>query len=205
MPLPEAIDVRKLLEGYGIDVAVLSDTWIDTCISEEIVPEIEQITRCSFSGVQTAVEYYSGTGSSILLLNKRNVVDVTSIEYVTGSYSGNLVSATEVIGSEGIIKLTSSYNEGVYGAVFRRGQKNIKVTYTYGYADYPTQVARAIKLLAAAKSLNLIQARTGGGSFGVQAHSRNYGSHGRYTDIRKEMVNSAYKLLKKYMTGVVGS
>jgi hypothetical protein len=59
--------------------------------------------------------------------------------------------------------------------------------------------------LVAAKILVFIGARTGGGGLGVQAFSRNYGSHGKYTDIRKELVATGYALLKPLMNEVVGA
>jgi len=158
----------------------------------------------AFDGEETVTEYYSGTGKSILILNRRPVNSIVSIR-VVGGIGGDISGLVTLSAAEGIIKVSSNYAEGIYQPLFQKGDKNIEVVYKVGADDYPARVARAIKLLVAAKMLNHIQARTGGGCLGVQAFNRNFGSHGKYTDIRKEMVQTAYALLKKYMTGVVGS
>jgi len=204
MAAPTATEIRAVLEGYGISTAVLTDTWLEKCRDEEIIPHVEDVTRLEFDGEQEITEYYNGNGSSVLILNRRPVNSITSIEIVGSLTGGNLSDSVELIENEGIVKATTNYNEGIYGPVFQKGDKNIKVTYKYGTTDYPIIVSRAIKLLVAAKALVLIGSRTGGGSLTVQSHGRNYGSHGKYTDIRKELVASAYSLLRRYITGVVG-
>lgn len=204
MAAPTATQIRSELEGYGITASVLSDTWIDDCRDNEIIPHVEDITGMTFDQVSTVTEYYNGNGGSTLILNRRPVVAITEIIEVGSLSEGNLAQAVELIADEGIIKVSNDYTEGVYGPIFRRGVKNIKVTYTYGTADYPAKIFKAIKLLVAAKALALVGARTGGGSLGVQAFNRNYGSHGKFTDIRKEFTASAYSLLKSYMNEVTG-
>lgn len=204
MAEPTVNEIRSLLEGYGLDVTVLTDSWIELCRDEEIIPHVEDITRMKFSEVTTVTEYYNGNGKSVLILNRKPIVAITNIEEVGALVAGNLNDSVELIAAEGIIKVKTNYGEGIYGPIFRKGDKNIKVTYTYGLSDYPDRVKRAIKNMVAAKALALIGARTGGGSLTVQSHGRNYGSHGKYTDIRKELVASAYALLKPYLTGVTG-
>lgn len=203
MAAPTPTEIRAVLEGYNITDSVLSDEWVISCRDEEIIPHIEDITRQTFDEVSTVTEYLSGTGTTTLMLSKKPVNSITSIQYVNSITEGNLNEVVELIQEKGIIKSKSSYSEQIIAPIFQRGDRNIKVTYTYGFADYPTQVARAIKNLVAAKMLNQIGARTGGGNLSVQAHSRSYGAAGKYTEIRKELVNTAYWLLRKYMTGVV--
>jgi hypothetical protein len=204
MAAPTATQIRDELEGYGITASVLSDSWIENKRDNEIIPHIEDITGMTFDGISTVTEYYNGNGGNTLILNRRPVVAITEIIEVGSLSEGNLAAAVELIADEGIIKVANNYSEGVYGPIFRRGTKNLKVTYTYGTADYPDKVFQAIKLLVAAKMLNTVGARTGGGSLGVQAFNRNYGSHGKWTDKRKELVASGYSLLKSYMNEVVG-
>lgn len=204
MAIPTATQIRDELEGYGISTTVLTDAWIERCRDEEILPHVKEVTKLNFDAEQSLTEPYNGTGSSVLILNRRPVSSVTNIRYTASEPGVNLISVVELFGSEGIIKIKTQYSEGIYGPVFSRGEKNILVTYTYGFTDYPTDVARAIKLMVGAKMLALIGARTGGGSLTVQSHGRSYGSHGKYTDIRKELVASAYSLLRKYTTSVVG-
>jgi len=204
MSSPSIESIRKLLEGYGIINTILGDDWISDCRDNEIIPHVNEITRNVFTGEETVTEYYNGNGQDTLILNRRPVNEIVSIAHVGTAAIGNFSNAVELISAEGIIKARDSYSEGVYSPIFFKGNKNIKVTYKYGMTDYPSDVSRAIKNLVAAKALALIGARTGGGSVQVQSHGRNYGSHGKYTDIRKELVSSAYQLLRKYMTYVTG-
>lgn len=204
MAAPTATEMRAILESYGITTEVLTDAWLESCRDDEIIPHVKDITRMTFEGEGTITEYYNGNGKSVLILNRRPVNEVTNIETVGAIVVGNLVNATELIGNEGMIKARTNYNEAIYGPIFPKGDKNIKVTYTFGYVDYPNDIKRAISLLVDAKALALIGARTGGGSLTVQAHSRNYGPGGKYSDIRAEFIASGYGLLKKYMTAVTG-
>ncbi len=204
MPVPTIDEIRELLEGYGITAAVLSDAWVTNCRDNEIIPHIEDITGLVFDGESEVTEYYNGTGQSTLMLNKRPVNSITSIIMVGSLTETDLTGATELIGAEGILKVKDNYSEGIWEPIFRRGIKNVKVTFKYGTDDYPVNVASAIKNLVAAKMLNHVGARTGGGALTVQAFSRNYGPHGKWTDYRKELVRTGYALLKPWMTGVVG-
>lgn len=204
MAVPTENEIRDLLEGYGVDNTVLSNEWIENCRDNEIIPHVEEITKMVFSAEQEISEYYSGTGKPTLILNRRPVNEIVSIQ-VVGSVSLIPSSTFTLIGSEGIVRLSNNFSEGVRGPLFPKGSKNILVTYKYGTADYPEIVKSAIKNLVAAKMLNLIGARTGGGSLSTQAFNRSFGTHGKYSDIRKELVSSAYSYLRKYMTGVVGA
>lgn len=203
MAKPTATEIRDVLEGYGISDTVVTDSWLEGCRDEEIIPHVNEITRMDFEAEQTVTEYYNGNGKDLLILNRRPVNEIVTIQHVGGG--GSFIGSIELIGAEGLVKAANSYSEGIYGPIFKKGTKNIKVTYKYGYTDYPTDVKRAIKNMVAAKALNLVGARTGGGSVTVQSHGRNYGNEGKYQDIRKELVHTAYYLLRKYETGVVGS
>lgn len=205
MAVPTVIDIRVELEGYGITTSVLSDNWIERCRDYEIIPHVKRITKMDFNSEQEITEYYNGNGTSILILNRRPVNEIVSIQVISSLTVGNLLAATLLISNEGIVKARTDYDEGIYGPIFQKGYKNIQVTYKYGYDDYPDDIARAIILMVAAKALALIGARTGGGSLSVQSHSRNYGSHGKYTDIRKEFIYGAYSILNRFQTGVVGA
>lgn len=209
MAAPTATQIRDELEGYGITAAVLSDGWIERCRDEEIIPHIEDVTRQTFTGISTVTEYYNGNGTNSLMLNRKPIVALTNLEYVGAITEGNLEESVEVIQAEGILRAKTNYTElsmihGYPQTIFWRGSKNIKVTYTYGFADFPTRVFRAVKNLVAAKILIEVGNRTGGGDLSVQAFSRGYGPNGKYTHKLKELTGMGYALLKKYMTGVTG-
>lgn len=206
MAAPAASDVRAFLEGYGITAGVLTNAWIDNCITKDVIPEVEKITRQVFTSSETeTTEYYSGNGSDVLILNRRPVNEIVSIININSWRNINFLESIELISAQGIIKAKSNYVEVTGLPIFQKGTRNFKITYKYGFADYPDIIFMAIVKLASAKVLNLIGARTGGGALTVQAFGRNYGSHGKYTDIRKELVVSAYGVLKYYATGVVGA
>lgn len=206
MAAPTETEIRNKLEGYGITITVLTDIWIEDCRDNEIIPHIEDITGLAFDGeVTTGYEYYNGTGQTYLILNRKPVNEIVELKLIGSLQEGDLSGLVELISEEGIIRLRSVHSEGVYEPVFRRGHKNVKVKYKYGTDDYPNVVASAIKNLVAAKMLNHVGALTGGGSLTVQAFGRNYGSHGKWTDIRKELVRTGYGLLRRYLTSVVGA
>ena len=206
MAAPTATEIRDFLEGYGITTAVLTNAKIEDYRDNEIIPHIEDITGLVFDDEITSdYEYYNGTGKDYLILNRRPVNEIVELKLIGSLQEGDLSGLVELVGAEGIIRLRSVHSEGVHEPVFRRGHKNIKVKYKYGTSNYPNMVANAIKNLVAAKCLNLIGARTGGGGLTVQAFGRNYGPHGKYQDIRKELVTTGYGLLRRYLSGVVGS
>ena len=205
MAAPTATNMRDELEGYGIDSTILSDGWIERCRDEFVIPWIKNKTRMNFDGIATVTEYYNGNGTTTLMLNRRPVVAIVKAEWLEGLVLRDLTQSIEVIQDEGMLKARSILLTSRQGTFFTRGYKNWKIEYTYGYADYPSDVFRAIKLMVCAKMLGQVGARTGGGSVSVQSHGRNYGMHGKYTDIRKEFVAEAMSLLRSYMTGVTGS
>lgn len=204
MAAPTATEIRDLLEGYGITETVVSDSWIEARRDNIVIPHVKDITGMTFDSESEVTEWYNGTGQSTLILNRKPVNSITEIIEVGTLTEGDLSGSVELIGNEGIVKVKTNYTEGIYGPIFRRGTKNLKITYKYGTTDYPADVKEAIMNLVAAKILVFVGTRTGGGGLGVQAFSRNHGSHGKYTDIRKELVAAGYSLLKKYMSAVVG-
>ena len=205
MAAPTVYDIRELLEGYGITDTVVSDSWIEKCRDNMVIPHVEDITAMTFDGESQVTEYYNGTGKNTLILNRRPVNSIIEIIEIGTVMEGDLSGTVELIGDEGILRVKTNWPEGVYGPIFRRGDKNLKITYTYGTADYPEKVKEAIMNLVAAKILAFIEGRTGGGSLSVQAFSRNYGEKGKYTNIRAELIAAGYSLLKPYMSEGVGA
>lgn len=207
MSLPTGNDILTFLEGYGITSTILTTTWIEKRRDNFVVPYVERITRQSFSSIATVTEYYSGNGKNILILNRKPVVAVTEIRYVLGSNNISILNLgnIEVVQSEGILKAKRNYEESFYLPVFAKGDYNIKVTYTYGYATCPADVSEAVTYFCAEQALGFIGARTGGGSLSTQGYSRNFGDRGKYTDIRNDLSRQAYALLAPYMTSTIGN
>lgn len=206
MALPTATDVRDFLEGYEISTTVLTDPWIERKLTNVIIPFVERLIGRSAEGSESVVEYLSGNGKSILLLSRKDVVSLTSLEYVTGGDFDTTIglSGVRLIPNQGMIKSVSNITEGGYSTLFAKGIKNIKVTYTVGSTTIENDLKEAIIMLCAESILGFVGARTGGGSITVQGFSRNFGNRGKYQDIRNDLKREARAILKKYMTGVVG-
>jgi hypothetical protein len=202
------INVPTTLSGTASAIrvsyyCVVSDAWIQNTITDEIMPIIERMTRQKFDGLAQVTEYYDGTGSSIMILRRRPIVQLLQISYT--NVDTNLYyltpTAIQVIAEEGILKAKANFNESSYIPVFYRGDRNLRITYQYGYAECPGDVARAITLLAADLTLAHVANKTGGGNQGLPGISRDYGDKGKYTNIRRDFALRANSLLRKYMTG----
>jgi hypothetical protein len=202
---PGPSDVRALLEGYGIDATVLGDGWFSDVLANEVAPIIERVCRQRFDAIETVVEYYDGTGSSVLVLRRRPVVRLLNLSYT--NVDSNLYyltpSAMQVIGDEGILKAKANFNESTYTPIFWKGQRNLRVTYQVGWATCPHDVAQAMKYFVAEAALGHVADQTGGGGLTVQGYGRDYGRRGRYTNVRNSLARRGYALLRKYMTGTI--
>jgi len=204
MAMPTAKEVFALLETYNVE-AQLSEAWVDDKMTGMVIPWVEKKTKLSLSGVGGPVtEYYSGTGSSILVLRRRPIVALLSISYTNVPSDQFFISplAIQVIADEGILKAKANFNEANYTPIFARGERNLRIQYTYGFDEVPADVFHAVKCLTAEKVLGHIASRTGGGGLSVQSFSRQYGSRGKFTDIRNELARDGIAALRDYLTGV---
>jgi hypothetical protein len=214
MSRPTAIDVLEYLEGYGITKEIISIIWIEKRIDNLIMPWVERHTRIVFDEEKEITEYLSGNGKEILVLSKKPVNEIVSLAYISSAdIIPNLSESVELNNEDGIIIKKAIVTEGNTTDLFIKGNKNIKVTYKYGYDNFIDtvnnkileDVKEAIVYMAVKQVLIQIGARTGGGSISSQAWSRNFGSRGKYTDIINNLDMMAYEILKPYMTGVVGT
>lgn len=202
-------------EASGADVALtvttflqVSDDWLARTRDEEVLPWVEsKVGHRLGGGVERVTEYHSGTGSSLLFLDRRPVLEVHSIDLVTNPSNWVYVSPTsvDVIGDQGILKLRTVLESWQpYVPAFPRGKLNVKVDYSYGFADVPCDLARAVNLLVASRALGHIGARTGGGSPSVPGIGRNYGPRGKYGDVRIDLERYAAAAVRRYVVGVQG-
>ena len=183
--------------------AVVTDQWFQNALNGEVLPLIQRWCRQTFNAIQTYVEYYDGTGSSILVLRRKPVVALINLSYT--NVDSNLYyltpSAMQIISDEGILKAKANFNESTYTPIFWKGQKNLRVTYTAGFASCPVDIATAILYLLAESALGIIADQTGGGGLSIQGYNRDYGKRGRYSNIRNTLARKAYSLLRLYMIG----
>ena len=208
------IDGNATADGTGISITItyftcLTDDWLINVRDSFIIPWIEKKTRQTFEGVATATEYKSGNGTSILFMNRRPIVALTSMSYTNYIEIDQFVinvNSIQVIAEEGILKARYDFRQDNWRPIFARGINNIRIVYTYGYDNYEDvpEVKEAIMYLMAEKGLGIIANRTGGGDLSIQGWSRSFGSRGKYTNIRNELARDAYASLHDHMTGVVG-
>ncbi len=159
--IPDVSDVREYLEGFGISATDPSGAWINNRINNWAVPLVERLTNFSLSNQESKTDYFSGTGSKVLILDSKNIVSIDSVEYI-GIDPDDPVSSSsafEFVQSEGLIRST--------GEPFPRGNKNIKVTYTIGFAsgNLPDDLHELIVILVADKVLAQNSGKSGGGNF----------------------------------------
>lgn len=202
------LDIVTTAPGSGAVVTVIyycvvSENWIQKCRDELVIPWVERKTRQSFSGIQTVTEYYDGTGGPLMILRRRPIVELLKISYT--NVDSNLYyltpSAMQVIADEGILKAKANFNESSYIPIFFRGDRNIRITYSYGFTDCPADISRAIGMLVASEVLAHAGNKTGGGDLNVQAFGRGYGENGKWTHRRKQLAKLAYATLRQYITG----
>jgi len=131
-----ASDVRELLDGYGIDTDLVKNTWIDNRLNNFIIPWVEKRTRQSFLEIKQTTEFHSGTGSQVILLDRSPIIDLIDIELVRTKGIDIFISldAIEVIRDEGTLKVKAIIDDFAFSRTFPRGNKNIKVTYTFGFS-----------------------------------------------------------------------
>jgi hypothetical protein len=206
MSLPTATEIRNFLEGYGITSEVLNDSWIEGERDDTIIPYVEGILGYSISTVEEKVEYLSGTGTDILIMNRKNIVSLTSIEFVRGGdvYSRIDIGSVDVISEKGILKAKVGIPEFYDYTIFPKGNNNIKIKYNVGGA-LTNEVRKAIIKLCCIVILNNIEGRTGGGDLTVQGFSRSHGKAGRYHNIRSRLHAEAMYVISRKASSVVGS
>jgi len=190
-----------------INFEQISDEWLINTRDFMVMPVVERMVGFPLTGTKRVTEFHSGTGSSLLILNRRPIIDVYSVNLVTNPQNWIYVSpnSLEQIKEEGILKLRAVLETWQnYVPAFPRGKDNIKIDYEYGYAQAPDDLARAVVMLTASFALGFIGSRTGGGSLNVQGYGRNYGARGKFTDVRSDLDKYAYSICKKYVSGMIG-
>lgn len=204
MGMPTALEIKDYLEGFCGPESGVSNSWIER-ERDSVVRWVEARIRQRLSGVKEYEEYVSGTGSPIIVLSRKDIVSVVSIKYVGAAEDFEpRKNAVEVVSGEGILRARDSYRENRY-PLFPRGKYNIRVKYLAGYESIPEDIADAIIKLTCERLLGYLAGRDGGGmSITVDGFSRNYGSRGKFTEIRNDLARMGLALIKPYMTGVSG-
>ena len=207
--IPSVQEIRGFLDGYCVTPDVISDHWVQNRRNNFVVPWMEAKMGQPLGSTVQKTEYVSGTGSQQLLLPHRPIISLDAITYINVDPATMTITlaSVEVIEKEGILRSKANFNEGNdRSPVFRRGTRNIRVTYTVGYTTIPALLHEAIMAFTAERMLAFIASRTGGGSsISMQSYSKTYGEGGKYIDIRKELARMGMAGLKTYVTGIVGN
>jgi hypothetical protein len=206
--IPTAQEIRDFLEGYCSLDNLITDSWIEARRDNFVVKWIESKFGFSILQENTIEEYYDGTGTNILFLNHRLANELVEVEYVVSGDNRVTLELTTfiLVPNEGIIKAIRT--ESVLSShtpAFPKGKKNIRIRYKTGFAtdQMPEEVKEAIIYFTAEKTLALLADRTGGGT--TSSCGKQYGSRGKYTDIRNELGRMGYAAINDYFSGVVGS
>ena len=204
--------ITTILSPFNLSVTyALNQAMFDMYINQ-YYSYVRKVTGLSFNGVETFIEVHDGNGIAELMLDRKPIVSLVSIELLTIPLEiANLpLSAIEVIATQGILRIRR-LNVDTYTTItplFPFGQNNIRVTYTAGYsvANTPDDITQALALMVAAKILGVSASLSGGGvSLSVVSWSKSYGARGKFGEIRSDMYREAKGLLGRYTTGVVGA
>lgn len=204
----EAVDVFAELECYGIDATVLSAGWITRRRDGFIKPFIENRTRIPISGTKQYLnEYYSGTGSTILILRRRFISSIEKAELVVNNVTISTinVSSIDIVSREGILKSRRNFEDTAVHPLFPRGSNNIKFDYTVTVpADVEAMMCEAMKYLLCEQVLGQLANRTGGGNINIQGFNRDYGPRGRWHQARNDFARNAHALLSPWFEVLTG-
>lgn len=172
----------------------VSDAWLIQTRDCQVIPVIRTMTGLTFDGITECKEWHSGTDGRFLYLNNAPIVNVKSINTTEGGISTEALAGLEIRKEAGIL---------VTNGRFAKGDHNIVVEYSYGYAETPADIKRAVVLITASLTLSFIASRAGGGSsVSTQGYSRTFGNRGKFTEIKNDFDRWAYALLQPYYAGI---
>ena len=114
-----------------------SDTQLDQLIDASTV-ELDLRTGRTWQGVQTATdEYYDGDGTTELWLKQKDIGSVSALS-IDNDYNGTFTSVTTsyliTYTDIGKVVLDTARYSAIEVSSFTKGNKTVKVTYTYGNA-----------------------------------------------------------------------
>jgi len=202
MSLITVEEIRKLLEGYCISEAIVSNEFISNRRDCFVIPIIiNSRLGISINGLETKEVYINGTGKDIIILPDKNIIELINVTYVnTETVYTPTLSNFIIIKEEGVVKAKFNFNESFVNPTFPKGTRNIKFTYTTGFndANIPKDLNELIGYLTIIQIFNFVEGRSGGGDLQTEGFSKNYGNNGKYTNIRRELVTKSNYIIRKY-------
>lgn len=163
MPLLTPTDIRLYLTlNAGQDEELL----LALCAAAEAFV-LAQISMKTFD-VTSVAETYNGNGASIMILDRRPIVDITEV-----MIDGKVIPAAASWNSNGwLTDLKALY---LRGWRFTPSVQNVRVTYTAGYAVVPEDLKRAAIDIVAEKYAR--RTRQGVTSKSIGSESITYGQN----------------------------
>lgn len=172
---------------------------------------IERQVNVSLSGVTEYTEWHDGSGTSELMLDRKNINALVSIQVITQPNWQFSISTSgiDIINGQGLLRCKAATDMEFQARppLFPKGQNNIKVTYTAGFSAMPTDLQQALQLLTQADVLGDAAAQAGdAASINVVAWSRSWSNpRGQYGNIRNQWYSQAMHIIRDYGSGVVGN
>lgn len=172
---------------------------------------IQRMTGFSFSGVQEFTEWHDGSGTSELMLDRKGIIALVNIAVITQpNWQFNIsTSGIDVISDMGLLRAKAATDMEFQARppLFPKGENNIKVTYTAGFASMPSDLVQALCLMVQADVLGDAAAQAGDpASINVVAWSRSWSNpRGQYGNIRNQWYSQARHIIRHYGSGVVGN
>lgn len=185
----------------------LSDEWIINRRDRFVIPWITKRTSLNILGEREITEYVSGNGLVSMILSQKPILELKSIQYINApvGFTENLKLSVEVDKEQGMLMSKWRILDASSGTVFKRGTKNIKVTYTVGFTDFCTEapdVHEAITNWLASLCLQLIGSRGGGGDISQAGFNQAFGDRGKYTEAIQMAESNAMAILRGYFNYV---
>lgn len=143
--MPDLTTVADVKSASGIGAGTTNADAVLARLVTAASGFIADVTDRSFGAVLTVNEIRNGAGGTELFLYEAPVVSVTSLAVDTFA-----IPAQASDGKPGYFMATLS-TLALFGYEFTRGRRNVRVTYTAGYASVPFDVAQAcIEIVIAA-------------------------------------------------------
>lgn len=185
----------------------LTDDWIIKRRDQFVIPWIQKRTSLNILGTRTITEYVSGNGLTSLILSYKPIIEIQELTYINtpDDFISNLQQSVVVDKEQGMLMSKWRLYDASDYTIFRRGIKNIKVTYTVGFSDICTEapdVPEAILNWLAALALQLIGSRGGGGNISQSGYNQTFGNRGKYSEAIKMSEANAMAILRGYFNYV---
>lgn len=143
--MPDLTTVADVKSASGIGAGTTNADAVLARLVTAVSSFIAADTDRSFGATLSVAETRNGNGQSDMFLSESPIVAVQSLTVDTFS-----IPAQAADGKPGYFIATPSVL-ALYGYVFCRGKRNVRITYTAGYATTPPDVAQAcIEIVVAA-------------------------------------------------------